>query len=57
MTQQLSDRQDELQTLLEQGGQIPGVEQAMAAYEEIQRSVVRVVRAQSLVTYSTGGNA
>lgn len=57
MTQQPSDRQDELQELLEQGSQIPGVDQAMAAYEEIQRSVVRVVRAQGLVTYSTGGNS
>jgi hypothetical protein len=51
-------RQDALSDLLKQAEHMPQVEDALKAYEELQRAMSwRVVNAQGGVRYATGGNA
>ncbi len=49
-------RTEALEDLLAQGEQIPGVSEALAAYEELQRSAWNVAEAPAETWYSTGGN-
>ncbi len=53
-----TDRQDALADLLMQAEQMPGVVDAMRAYESLERAMWwRVVNARAGLRYATGGNA
>lgn len=52
-----NNRQEQQASLVEQGEKLPGVAEAMAAYQRFAPYAPRAVAPSAPVVYSTGGNA